>query len=85
MRMGGDMSDLIKQVGGIEAARKIIAEMPKYAVIYSTAFDHYFDGLTGEHEDIILSDLRQAIANYNTDTITDIQNHISPSTKVYDK
>ena len=74
------MTDLIKQVGGIETARKIIVEMPRHAVVYSTVFDLYFDGLTGEYEDVILDDLRQAIADYNTDHCTDITNHISPST-----
>ena len=79
------MTDLIKQVGGIEKAKKIIAEMPRYAVIYSTVFDQYFDGLTGEYEDIILDDLRQAIADYNTDHCVNIENHLSPSTRIINK
>lgn len=79
------MTDLIKQVGGIEKAKKIIAEMPRHAVIYSTVFDLYFDGLTGEYEDVILDDLHQAIADYNTDHCSDIGNHLSPSTKIINK
>lgn len=36
-------------------------------------------------EVISLNNLRQAIADYNTDHCTNIENHISPSTKVINK
>lgn len=101
------MTDLIKQVGGVEKAIDILAKSPVNAESYQKGY--YFrespqfmfhngfhdqwnltdnDGLyfkaTGFHP-IPISDLRQAIAEYNTDHCGDIENHISPSTKVIDK
>lgn len=98
------MTDLIKQVGGIEAAREILSKAPSDCDAYET-----------ETHVIELDDLRQAIADYDlsnnhqkvsncnesenivkngksgnfikieTDYVTDITNHISPSTVRIDK
>lgn len=109
MRMGGDMSDLIKQVGGIDKIKKIVENAPGRAevcipcledVMYFAKRDdgkwfkwsngynqwlEYFGKVDPMDLALDLNDLRQAIADYNTDDCKDIQNHISPSTKVYDK
>lgn len=63
------MTDLIKQVGGIEKAIDILSKVPSDCDAYET-----------ETHIIELDDLRQAIADYNTDHCSDIGNHISPST-----
>lgn len=61
------MTDLIKQVGGIENAKNAIKF---YDQCGSFTCDCNFS----------YDDLRQAIADYNTDHCSDIENHISPST-----
>lgn len=68
------MTDLIKQVGGIEKAKEILSKAPIDCDAYET-----------ETHVIELGDLRQAIADYNTDHCSDIINHVSPSTQVYEK
>lgn len=111
------MTDLIKQVGGIDKAKQIISSAPDdYGVYYHeeigylsnlaevgtstnlainctinekpatlhscfTTIESFvnFDGVFN------VDDLRQAIADYNTDHCSDIINHVSPSTQVYDK
>ncbi len=109
------MSDLIKQVGGIERAKNIVSGAPKntemwrdmdsvcspneilYYVWFGGALLVFEDGkgwiksIYHDGEEYILdqlqelNDLRQAIADYNTDHCTNIENHISPSTKVIDR
>lgn len=79
------MTDLIKQVGGLQKAKDIVNGAPRNAttVRISIMGDQF---LYGRCENsvagnlILLDDLRQAIADYNTDHCSDIENHISPST-----
>lgn len=104
------MSDLIKQVGGIEKAKDIVNGAPENSqywrdmdsicspneILYYVWFDEdllVFDVDDGWVKSIYhsgaeyiieqlqnIDDLRQAIADYNTDHCTNIENHISPST-----
>lgn len=88
------MTDLIKQVGGIDFANKIVND---YLAKTNTHVSNDGGFWTNENGDLIdnirnqlhklirISDLRQAIADYNTDHCTNIENHISPSTKVIDR
>ncbi|MDI1222966.1 hypothetical protein [Acinetobacter sp.] len=82
--------NLIEKVGGIEKAREIIAGAPGNAVIYwpiaKGKFGVYSAGEQNKSDrQIILDDLRTAIAEHDTtDHVTDIRNHVSPSTKVVD-
>lgn len=83
------MTDLIKQVG-LKKAKIIVNNAPRSAttVRISLTGDQF---LYGRCENsvagnlILLDDLRQAIADYNTDHCSDIINHVSPSTQVYEK
>jgi hypothetical protein len=68
------MTDLIKKVGGIEKAKEIVKDKPYLRHQYFDGFDLYN-----------IEDVRQAISDYNTDHCTNIENHISPSTKVINK
>lgn len=68
------MNDLINKVGGLQKAKDILSKAPDDCDAYET-----------ETHVIELDDLRQAIADYNTDHCSDIGNHLSPSTKVIDK
>ena len=77
------MSDLIKQVGGIEKAREIVEGAPDWANGYNTVIQQYVRGVWFSR-DFRLNDLRTAIAEHDTDHVTDIRNHVSPSTKVVD-
>lgn len=82
------MTDLIKQVGGIESAKKLINEKPKCCNCYDLMYGYGYVSswfMVDFNITINLDDLRQAIADYNTDHCTNIENHISPSTKVIDK
>ena len=82
--------NLIEKVGGIEKAREIIAGAPSNAVIYwpiaKGKFGVYSAGEQNKSDrQIILDDLRTAISEHDTtDNVTDIRNHVSPSTKVID-
>ena len=80
------MTDLIKRVGGIEAARKIIYSAPMWATGYNTVSKAYFGGdIFSYDQEFYLESLVKAIADYNTDHCVNIENHLSPSTKVYNE
>lgn len=75
------MTDLIKQVGGIEKAREIVSGAPMWASGFSVQSMDYFSGhLWIDDKEFYLESLVQAIADYNTDHCVNIENHISPST-----
>lgn len=83
------MTDLIKQVGGIERARDIVNGAPEN-INYRFYSLNVGNGNSGWHVDfrndcVDMDELRQAIADYNTDHCGDIINHVSPSTQVYEK
>lgn len=83
------MTDLIKQVG-LKKAKIIVDNAPRNAttVRISLMGDQF---LYGRCENsvagnlILLDDLRQAIADYNTDHCVNIENHVSPSTIIINK
>ena len=84
------MTDLIKQVGGLQKAKDIVGGAPKDATIVRMSITNgrflYCSGKVETSDlHISLGELRQAIADYNTDHCGDIINHVSPSTQVYDK
>ena len=83
------MTDLINQVG-LKKAKIIVENAPRNAttVRISLMGDQFLYGRCENSVGgniILLDDLRQAIADYNTDHCSDIMNHVSPSTQVYDK
>ena len=78
------MTDLIKQVG-LKKAKIIVENAPRNATTVSISLmgDQFLYGRCENSVGgnlILLDDLRQAIADYNTDDCKDIQNHISPNT-----
>lgn len=74
-------SQLIEKVGGIEKAREIIAGAHWENISYSNG--SYYSHSYGKN-DVCLNDLRTAISEHDTDHVTDIRNHISPRTVVWD-
>lgn len=98
------MTDLIKQVGGLQKAKDIVNGAPDCSDYYADCSDYGYTYISkinnnsyiDENRDVVygvgavkfkvdLLQLRQAIADYNTDHCSDIINHVSPSTQVYDK
>lgn len=82
------MTNLIKQVGGIERARKIVMYAPEgcnFLELYPLGPRFYVSDI-GLNRAINLNDLLQAIADHDrTDTCVDIKNHLSPSTEVIER
>lgn len=78
------MTDLIKQVGGIEKAREALSLCCWMDGSFCTRL--WLGCIKNDHDCCVdVDDLRQAIADYNTDHCSDIINHVSPSTQVYEK
>lgn len=71
----------------IEQMREIVDEAPEWAVFWITRNEYHismlsFPNMTGQ-QSYLISDLRAALADHDrTDYVTDIRNHISPTTKV---
>lgn len=67
----------------IEQMREIVEGAPEGFDTYSFKEKKYVrsDWFLGE---VSLNDLRTAIAEHDTDHVTDIRNHVSPGTKVID-
>lgn len=71
----------------IEQMREIVAGAPEWAVFWITRNEYHismlsFPNMTGQ-QSFLISDLRAAIADHDrTDHCSDINNHISPNTKV---
>lgn len=80
------MSDLIKLVGGLDKAKKILENAPDWAVSVNLHNGMYYELSEYKKGDTFLSALRQAIADHDrTDTCSDIKNHLSPSTEVIER
>lgn len=80
------MSDLIKQVGGLDKAKKILENAPDWAVSVNLHNGMYYELREYRRGDTFLSELRTAIADHDrTDSCVDIGNHLSPSTKIINK
>lgn len=80
--------NLIEKLG-IEKCRQIVDGAPEWALAWcpTTEPSHpYTDACEGVCEWCVeIRDLRTAIANHNTDSVTDIRNHISPNTVVIER
>lgn len=74
----------------IEQMREIVDGAPEWAVFWITRNEYHvsmwsFPNMTG-HSSYLLSDLRAALADHDrTDYVTDIRNHIAPTTKVIER
>ena len=73
----------------IEQMREIVSGAPEWAVFWITRNEYHismlsFPNMTGQ-QSYLISNLREAIAEHDTtDHVTDIRNHLSPSTVVVD-
>ena len=71
----------------IEQMRGIVAGAPEWAMFWITRNEYHismlsFPNMTGQ-QSYLISDLRAAIADYDrTDYVSDIRNHIAPTTRV---
>lgn len=71
----------------IEQMREIVNEAPEWAVFWITRNEYHismlsFPNMTGQ-QSYLISDLRSAIADHDrTDYVSDIANHIAPTTRV---
>ena len=71
----------------IEQMWEIVDGAPDWAVFWITRNEYHismlsFPNMTGQ-QSFLISELRAAIADHDrTDHVTDIQNHISPNTRV---
>lgn len=80
------MTDLIKQVGGLREAKRIVLGGAPWDYFWSVKRGCYVGKLSFDKDDIDLNKLNQAIAEYyRTDNCSDIKNHLSPSTEVIER
>lgn len=95
MTTNNNDQSLIKKVGGIERARRIVKWQSEsswadhYCISENTigsAGRKFSEELCLKNNDFVLiDDLRTAIAKHDTtDHVTDIRNHVSPNTRVVD-
>ena len=81
--------NLIEKLG-LEKCKQIVDGAPEWAVFWITRNEYHismwsFPNMTG-HSSYLLSDLRAAIADHDrTDYVSDIRNHISPTTVVIER
>ena len=74
----------------IEQMREIVDGAPEWAVFWITRNEYHismfsFPNMTG-NSSYLLSDLRAALADHDrTDYVSDIRNHISPTTVVIER
>lgn len=67
----------------IEQMRKIVDGAPEWAESFNVYLAAYGSGGIPCKGDILLADLRAAIADHDrTDHVTDIRNHLAPTTRV---
>lgn len=79
--------NLIEELG-LKRCQEIVDGAFKRAVVYDTVCDEYFDYACPccAGDQINLNDLRAAIADHDrTDYVSDIRNHIAPTTKVIER
>ena len=74
----------------IEQMREIVDGAPEWALFWITRNEYHismfsFPNMTG-HSSYLLSDLRAALADHDrTDYVSDIRNHIAPTTVVIER
>lgn len=79
--------NLIEELG-LEKCQAIVDGAPEWVRYYCASAEvyHLCDDLLSFECCISLSDLRAAIAGHNrTDYVSDIRNHIAPTTKVIER
>ena len=70
----------------IEQMREIVDGAPEWAVAVNMNNGMYYDKSEVSKGDIWLIDLRTKLADHDrTDHVSDIRNHISPTTKVIER
>jgi len=81
--------NLIEKLG-LEKCKQIVDGAPEWAVFWITRNEYHismwsFPNMTGQ-QSYLLSDLRTALADHDrTDYVSDIKNHISPTTVVIER
>ncbi|MFV5490198.1 hypothetical protein [Acinetobacter sp. 199] len=74
----------------MEKCKRIVDGAPEWAVFWITRNEYHtsmwsFPNMTGQ-QSCLISDLRAAIADHDrTDYVSDIRNHISPTTVVIER
>lgn len=69
----------------IEKMREIVDAAPEWAVCWNAHMGIYTNGFIRCSSDINLKDLRISIADHDrTDDVSDIRNHVAPTTIVTD-
>lgn len=77
--------NLIEKVGGIENAKAIVRNAPNEYKSFNTLTKKYWRCEPVMSHDISIKQLRDFIPYFeNSDEVTDIRNHVSPSTRVVD-
>ena len=77
--------NLIEKLG-LEKCKQIVDGAPEWAVAVNMNNGMYYDKSEVSKGDIWLIDLRTQLSDYDrTDYVTDIRNHISPTTKVIER
>lgn len=80
------MTDLIKQVGGIEKLKLIVKNAPDWAVSVNINNGMYYELREYKRGDIWLMDIRKLISDHDrTDFCSNFENGLSPSTTVINK
>ena len=70
---------------GLEKCKRIVGGAPQWAESFNAYLAAYGSGGTPCKGDVLIKDLRTALADHDrTDHVSDIRNHISPTTKVID-
>lgn len=74
--------NLIEKLG-LEKCKQIVDGAPEWAESFNVYLAAYGSGGTPCKGDVLIRDLRAALADHDrTDCVTDIKNHISPTTVV---
>ena len=67
----------------IEQMREIVAGAPEWAESFNVYLTAYGSGGIPCKGDVLIADLRAALADHDrTDHVSDIRNHIAPTTRV---
>lgn len=77
--------NLIEKLG-LEKCKQIVDGAPEWAESFNVYLAAYGSGGIPCKGDVLIKDLRAAIADHDrTDYVSDIRNHIAPTTKVIER
>ena len=76
--------NLIEKLG-LKKCKAIVDGAPEWAESFNVYLVAYGSVGIPCKGDVLITDIRTAIANHNTDHCTDIRNHVSPNTKVIER